>query len=197
VETVTMRITFAGLYSSYPCDFGILAEPDSNWQPAELTPSTPTVFAGKTFFIHAFGQEQIVEAMVRTFTDGRRSRQPSGRSTISHLDLLLPKAWIKESLSAKTVGVDGVSSPGCQYCPVPQVFRSHPGRTNTDAKVILMVTVSTKGRGNQVDLVKDPGFGLGESAIEDVSGGEFRPGMQNEPSTVAVPIEVNLVCRGR
>jgi hypothetical protein len=56
-----------------------------------------------------------------------------------------------------------------------------------------MVTVSAKGEAIKLSMTKDPGFGFGENAIEDVSEWKFQPAMQNgKPVTVAVPIEVEF-----
>jgi TonB family protein len=109
------------------------------------------------------------------------------------LDLLLPEGTDKETTHLKTIGVDGVVAPTCVYCPIPSYSDDARAARIQTAKVTLTVTVSTKGEAIKVVLDKNPGFGLGEKAIEDVSEWKFRPAMQNgKPVTVAVPVEVTF-----
>jgi hypothetical protein len=136
----------------------------------------------------------VVKATVRNVADG--SAVLAASQDIPHLrilDLLLPGGLSQESAPVKTVGADGVIAPACEYCPMPQYSEDARAAKIQTAKVTLIVTVSTKGEAIKVALTKDPGFGLGEIAIEDVSEWKFRPATQNgKPVTVAVPVDIEF-----
>lgn len=136
----------------------------------------------------------IVKAVAKRVSDGSdivTADQDVPRRRF--LDLLLPEGTDAESAHLKTIGADGVTAPVCVYCPIPSYSDDALAAKIQNAKVTLTVTVSTKGEPIKVVLDKNPGFGLGEKAIEDVSEWKFRPAMQNgKPVTVAVPVEVTF-----
>jgi hypothetical protein len=57
-----------------------------------------------------------------------------------------------------------------------------------------MVTVSINGIVEKISVVKNPGYGLAEQAIESVTWWRFRPasGKDGTPVSVAVPVEVSF-----
>lgn len=134
----------------------------------------------------------VVKAIIKRVFDGSSIVIADQNVPRRHfLDLLLPEGTDAESAHLKTIGADGVTTPVCVYCPVPGYSDDALAAKIETAKVTLTITVSTKGEPIKVVLDKNPGFGLGEKAIEDVSEWKFRPAMQNgNPVTVAVPIEV-------
>jgi TonB family protein len=136
----------------------------------------------------------ILKATVRNVSNG--SVVTVANQEIPHLrflDLLTPQGVGDESAHLKTIGVDGVLPPVCQYCPIPGYSEDARAAKIQIARLTLTVTVSTKGEPIKVVLNKDPGYGLGEVAIEGVSEWRFKPAMQNgKPVAVAVPVEVSF-----
>jgi len=144
--------------------------------------------------IDVYPDRYVVKAIVKRVSDGSSIVAADQNVPRRHfLDLLLPEGTDPESAHLKTIGADGVTAPVCVYCPVPGYSDDARAAKIQTAKVTLTITVSTKGEPIKVVLDKNPGFGLGEKAIEDVSEWKFRPAMQNgKPVTVAVPVEVNF-----
>jgi hypothetical protein len=144
--------------------------------------------------VEIYDDKYVIKAIVRSVSDGSAvvtADQDLPRIRI--LDLLMPEGVDQESVHLKTIGADGVTTPTCQYCPIPNYSEDARAAKLQTAKVILMVTVSTKGQAIKIALTKHPGFGLAEKAIEDVSEWKFQPAMQNgKPVTVAVPVEVEF-----
>jgi hypothetical protein len=144
--------------------------------------------------VEIYDDKYVIKAIVRSVSDGSvvvTADQDLPRIRI--LDLLMPEGVDQESVHLKTIGADGVTTPTCQYCPIPNYSEDARAAKLQTAKVILMVTVSTKGQAIKIALTKHPGFGLAEKAIEDVSEWKFQPAMQNgKPVTVAVPVEVEF-----
>ncbi len=161
-----------------------LARTGAIWGVAAIVTGTVEISANKF----------IVKAVVRNVTDGAVIVEAA--QDVPHLrilEILLPQGSDQESAHLKTIGADGVVAPTCQYCPIPQYSEDARTAKIQSAKVTLMVTVSTNGEAIKVALTKNPGFGLGEKAIEDVSEWKFRPAMQNgKPVTVEVPVEVEF-----
>ncbi len=144
--------------------------------------------------IDVYPDRYVVKAIAKRVSDGSDIVTADQNVPRRHfLDLLLPEGTDAESTHLKTIGADGVTTPICVYCPVPGYSDDALAAKIETAKVTLTITVSTKGEPIKVVLDKNPGFGLGEKAIEDVSEWKFRPAMQNgKPVTVAVPIEVTF-----
>ena len=161
-----------------------LARVGSVWGVAAIVTATVEFSADK----------YILKATVRKVSDG--SIVIAANQEIPHLrflDLLTPQGVGDESAHVKTIGVDGVVPPLCEYCPIPGYSEDARAAKIQTARLVLTVTVSTKGEPIKVVLTKDPGFGLGEVAIEGVSEWRFKPAMQHgNPVTVAVPVEVSF-----
>ena len=110
------------------------------------------------------------------------------------LDLLSPAGAEVEATKPVGAGVMGVGVPVCTYCPIPGYSDEARKARIQSATVVLMVTISTKGSAEKISVMKSPGYGLAEKAIENVSDWRFRPapGKDGTPVPVAVPIEVTF-----
>ena len=90
-------------------------------------------------------------------------------------------------------GVNGVGVPECIYCP-PPLYSDDARKAKYMGSVVLQVTVTADGRAVNISIVKDPGMGLGEKAVESVRTWRFRPaaGPNGKIVPVIVPIEVTF-----
>ena len=90
-------------------------------------------------------------------------------------------------------GVNGVGMPSCIYCPDPQ-YSDEARKAKYQGVVVLMVVITLDGRATNIQVVKSPGLGLDEKAIEAVRQWKFRPaiGPGGKPVPSQVPIEVTF-----
>jgi TonB family protein len=90
-------------------------------------------------------------------------------------------------------GVGGVTVPTCVHCPIPNY--SEEARTaKYQGTVVLQVVITPEGRAANISVVKGPGMGLEQMAIEAVKGWRFRPAVGPDGQAVAtlVPIMVTF-----
>ena len=90
-------------------------------------------------------------------------------------------------------GINGVGIPECIYCP-PPLYSDDARKAKYMGSVVLQVTVTSDGRAVNISIVKDPGMGLGEKAVEAVRTWRFKPavGPSGKIVAVIVPIEVTF-----
>jgi protein TonB len=86
-------------------------------------------------------------------------------------------------------GVNGVGVPVCLYCPTPQ-YSDEARKAKYQGAVVLDVTITPDGRAVDVRIIKDPGLGLGERALEAVKTWKFKPAAG--PSGKIIPVRVNI-----
>jgi protein TonB len=90
-------------------------------------------------------------------------------------------------------GINGVGQPQCIYCP--QLDYSEEARkAKYQGSVLLDVLVTVDGRVSQPVVIKGPGLGLEEKAMEGVVKWKMRPanGPNGKPVACRVQIEVNF-----
>ncbi len=94
---------------------------------------------------------------------------------------------------AYRAGVNGVGIPSCLYCPDPQ-YSEEARKAKYQGTVVLQVIITADGRAANISVVKGPGLGLEEKAIEAVRSWKFHPaiGPNGRPVPVIVPIEVTF-----
>jgi len=90
-------------------------------------------------------------------------------------------------------GINGVGMPSCIYCPDPQ-YSDEARKAKYQGVVVLMVVITLDGRATNIRVVKSPGLGLDEKAIEAVRQWKFRPavGPGGKSVPTQVPIEVTF-----
>lgn len=90
-------------------------------------------------------------------------------------------------------GVNGVGQPQCIYCPPPE-FSEEARKAKYQGVVLLEVTITADGRVIDPVVVKGPGLGLDEKAIEGVKKWKMRAalGPGGKPVTCRAPIEVTF-----
>jgi periplasmic protein TonB len=90
-------------------------------------------------------------------------------------------------------GVNGVGQPQCIYCPPPE-FSDEARKAKYQGTVLLEVTITADGRVIDPVVIKGPGLGLDEKAIEGVRKWKMRAalGPGGKPVTCRAPIEVTF-----
>lgn len=90
-------------------------------------------------------------------------------------------------------GTGGVGYPSCIYCPSP-AYSEDARKAKWQGTVVLQVVITTEGRATQIQVVKSPGLGLEDKAIEAVRNWQFKPalGPNGKPVATITPIEVTF-----
>ncbi len=90
-------------------------------------------------------------------------------------------------------GTGGVGYPSCLYCPNPQ-YSEDARKAKWQGAVILQVVVTIEGRATNIQVVKGPGLGLEDKAIEAVRNWQFKPalGANGKPVPTQTQIEVDF-----
>ena len=90
-------------------------------------------------------------------------------------------------------GTGGVGYPSCAYCPDPK-YSEDARKAKYQGTVVLQAVITADGRAIDIQVVKGPGLGLEEKAVEAVKGWRFNPAMgpAGKPVPVSVPIEVTF-----
>jgi len=90
-------------------------------------------------------------------------------------------------------GTGGVGYPSCIYCPSPG-YSEDARKAKWQGTVVLQVVITTEGRATSIQVVKSPGLGLEEKAIEAVKNWQFKPalGPNGKPVATITPIEVTF-----
>jgi protein TonB len=90
-------------------------------------------------------------------------------------------------------GTGGVGYPTCVYCPDPK-YSEEARKAKYSGIVFLQAIINEDGRAIEIEVVKGPGMGLEEKAIETVKQWRFKPAMGpgGKAVRVVVPIEVQF-----
>lgn len=90
-------------------------------------------------------------------------------------------------------GTGGVGYPSCVYCPDPK-YSEEARKAKYQGTVVLQAVITPDGRAINIEVVKGPGLGLEEKAVEAVKLWRFKPaaGPGGKPVPVIVPIEVTF-----
>jgi periplasmic protein TonB len=90
-------------------------------------------------------------------------------------------------------GTGGVGYPTCFYMPDPK-YSEEARKAKYQGTVVLQGTITVDGRVTDVQVVKGPGLGLEEKAVEATRIWRCKPalGPNGKPVPVSVPIEVTF-----
>jgi protein TonB len=90
-------------------------------------------------------------------------------------------------------GVGGVGYPVCVYCPDPK-YSEEARKAKYQGTVVLQAVITADGRVTDVQVVKGPGLGLEEKAMEAVKDWRLKPAMgpNGKPVAVQVPLEITF-----
>jgi TonB family protein len=137
----------------------------------------------------------VVAASVRRVSNGEIILTAS--QSISHsriLDLLNPQGLDMGGMTAVRAGMNGVGVPVCLKCPIPQ-YSDKARKAGINATVVLVVIISTNGRSAGIGVVKDPGYGLTDQAIDTVSMWEFKAATDEDGKVVPVKVPIEVTFR--
>lgn len=98
------------------------------------------------------------------------------------------------STSAPQAGVNGVGVPVCSYQPSP-VFPAEARKAKvSSAHTILLAVITLEGRATNIRVIKDPGYGFAESAVEKLTEWRCKPARDKNklPVAVTIPIEITF-----
>jgi protein TonB len=90
-------------------------------------------------------------------------------------------------------GTGGVGYPSCFYMPDPK-YSEEARKAKYQGTVVLQGTITVDGRVTDVQIVKGPGLGLEEKAVEATRDWRCKPAMgpNGKPVPTRVPIEVTF-----
>jgi periplasmic protein TonB len=88
-------------------------------------------------------------------------------------------------------GVNGVGSPKCIYCPPPE-YSEEARDAKFQGTVLLDVAITTEGKATNVIVIKGPGKGLEQKAIEAVKSWRFKPALDKEGNPIQVRVAVEV-----
>jgi|HubBroStandDraft_6_1064221.scaffolds.fasta_scaffold08735_2 TonB family protein len=88
-------------------------------------------------------------------------------------------------------GVDGVGVPTCIYCPQPE-YSEKARAAKLQGSVLMDVTVTTEGKATKVIVIKGPGEGLEQKAIDAVKSWRFKPALDKAGNPVQVRVQVQV-----
>lgn len=145
--------------------------------------------------VDASSDHYLLAASIRRVADGTivaAASQPIPHSRV--LDLLSPQGLDIGGPAPLPAGVNEIGVPICTKCPIPPYPDKARKARLQSSTVVLSVVVSAEGHAARIAILKDPGFGLTDRAIETVSVWEFKPAMgkDRKPVAVKVPVEVTF-----
>jgi TonB family protein len=88
-------------------------------------------------------------------------------------------------------GTNGVGYPTCVYCPSPQ-YTDAALKVKFRGTVVLQVIIQPGGYATNIEVVKNPGFGLDAKAIDAVKTWRFKPALGPDRSAVATTTSIEV-----
>ena len=91
-------------------------------------------------------------------------------------------------------GTGGVGYPSCLYCPAPQ-YSEDARKAKYQGTVMLQVVIQADGHATNIEVVKGPGLGLEEKAIEAVKTWRFNPARGPNGAQVPTITQIEVTFR--
>jgi periplasmic protein TonB len=90
-------------------------------------------------------------------------------------------------------GTGGVGYPDCLYCPTPE-YSDDARKAKYQGTVVLQAVITIDGRATNIEIVKGPGLGLEEKAIEAVRTWRLKPavGPNGRPVATLTTLEITF-----
>lgn len=87
------------------------------------------------------------------------------------------------------------SQPSCKHCPSPDFPKEARKAKIESASVLLDVTVTEEGTAKDVRVIRDPGDGFRDKAVEAVQKWKFKPAKDKDGHPVAARVNIEVVFR--
>jgi TonB family protein len=91
-------------------------------------------------------------------------------------------------------GVNRVTSPRCAYCPNPD-YSEEARAAKLQGSVLLRVVVSATGQVENAVVLRGPGHGLDQKALEAIQGWRFTPAVGSDGKPVACMVNIEMTFR--
>jgi len=89
--------------------------------------------------------------------------------------------------------LNAVSTPPVLIHKVEPEYSDEARRARFNGTVILRIVIDANGQPTNLEIVRSPGLGLGERAVQSVAKWRFRPGrLDGKPVAVLATVEVNF-----
>lgn len=88
-------------------------------------------------------------------------------------------------------GVNGVGAPQCLHCPPPG-YTKEARAVNYNGIVLLDVTVTAEGKVIDAKVIKGPGLGLNEKALEQVKKWKMKPAIGQDGKAVNCRVQIEV-----
>jgi TonB family protein len=96
-----------------------------------------------------------------------------------------------DSATIAHAGINGVSSPQCIYCPQPN-YSDKARKAHLEGIVVLDIVVLPDGSVTHITVLKGPGSGLEDNAIDAVRGWKMKPATTKDGTPVAARVNVEV-----
>jgi Gram-negative bacterial TonB protein C-terminal len=97
--------------------------------------------------------------------------------------------------SAPSAGVQGVGIPVCTYQPTPVFpFEARKAKVSS-ATAVLVAVITLEGRATNIRVIKDPGYGFAERAVERLTEWRCKLARDKDKKPVAVTIPIEIAFR--
>jgi TonB family protein len=152
------------------------------------------------------GAEAIMTGTVEVLEDRLTlyvsARKLSNGMLVTSGQQSFPRSGVLESLNQATppqslaalprAGVNGVAPPACDFCPQPEFTKEARVAKIPQASVLLDVAVTPQGTSAGIKILKDPGYGFAEKAIEAVRRWRFRPAVDKDKIPIAARVQIEV-----
>jgi len=104
------------------------------------------------------------------------------------------RSWLVPDSGIQRAGFNpDFNPPHCKDCPPPP-YTAEARRAKFDGTVVLLVTISERGKVTDAIVKRGVGMGMGEVALATVSRWKFEPatGHDGKPIAVSIPPEISF-----
>jgi len=129
-------------------------------------------------------------------------RKVADGALLARGELSFPRSGVLESLTQGSprpsldglprAGLNGVGAPQCEFCPEPEFPSKARVAKISQASVFLDIVVTPQGTSTGVKILKDPGYGFAEMAIEALRGWRFRPAVDKDKNPIAARVQIEF-----
>ena len=106
-----------------------------------------------------------------------------------------PKLNAQDADKKETAKPGKYSQPSCKHCPSPDFPKEARKAKIQSTSVLLEVTVTEEGAAKDVSVVRDPGNGFSDKAVEAVTKWKFKPAKDKDGNPVACKVIVEVLFR--